>query len=367
MLSKYFPPYYQGGIETYVYDLVQQLEKWADIHVIASHVRNEGLYEAIPGSSKLTLLPRIAVSASMPICPAIFSVLKNIHADLIHIQSPNPFFEAALLKSKTRTPIIVTHHSDVIRQWWAKPLYYPMYRKFLDLTGRIIATSENYARHSDTIRSYMDKVRIVPLGISTDLCNNMLCGSTPFTLRPELLQQGYVLGVGRLVHYKGFEYLIRAAKYHSLHTVIVGKGPKKEKLLRVASKEGLNSRITFLEGVDKTELHRLYHHCRVFVLASVTKNEAYGLVQLEAMIHGRPVISCDIKGSGITSVNQDGESGIVVPPQDSKAIGLAIALLLDNASLREQLGRQARERVLRLFSNIKAVSQVWNVYQEMLR
>jgi rhamnosyl/mannosyltransferase len=101
-------------------------------------------------------------------------------------------------------------------------------------------------------------------------------------------------------------------------------------------------------------------------LPSTHKSEAFGIVQLEAMACGKPVISTAL-ASGVPWVNQDGQTGLVIPPKDAGALIRAIHLLLTNESLRRQLGQGGRQRVDGEFTRARMGARMLALYEQVLR
>jgi glycosyltransferase involved in cell wall biosynthesis len=131
--------------------------------------------------------------------------------------------------------------------------------------------------------------------------------------------------------------------------VIVGKGPLEGALRSRVAEKRLGERVLFAGHVADSDLPAFYQACDVFVLPSIERTEAFGVVQIEAMTAGRPVVSTNLR-TGVPWVNQDGVSGLVVPPGDRTALGAALQQLLDDSALRARFGDGARRRAHALFS-----------------
>jgi rhamnosyl/mannosyltransferase len=147
--------------------------------------------------------------------------------------------------------------------------------------------------------------------------------------------------------------------------LIIGSGPLERELKKITSELRLEERITFLGEQEQGALASYYHACDVFVLPSTHRSEMFGLVQLEAMACGRPVVSTSLP-TGVSWVNQDGMTGLLVPPADPRALAGAMTRLLDDRSLRERLGADGRRRVEAEFTKKKMGARVLELYREIL-
>jgi rhamnosyl/mannosyltransferase len=174
-----------------------------------------------------------------------------------------------------------------------------------------------------------------------------------------------VLAVGRCVYYKGFSYLIEAMASVQADLVLVGEGPLLPQLRAQAEQLGLAQRVHFRHDLSEAELAAHYQACDVFVLPSVEITEAFGLVQVEAMACGKPVVATDLP-TGVVYVNRHGETGLIVPPRDPGALSAAMNQLLGDPELRRRMGEAGRERAMREFTRQAYAEQVNAVYREML-
>jgi rhamnosyl/mannosyltransferase len=174
-----------------------------------------------------------------------------------------------------------------------------------------------------------------------------------------------VLFVGRFVYYKGLEYLVDAMKYIDAHLLLVGSGPLEHQIRRRVKAYGLEHRVSFAGRLSDQDLYGCYELADVFVLPSIESAEAFGLVQVEAMAHGLPVVNTDLQ-TGVPWVSRHGDTGLTVPPRDPKALAEAVNTILMDKVLAERLSRNARDRA-RDFSLEKVVGQVFSIYEGVLQ
>jgi rhamnosyl/mannosyltransferase len=172
-----------------------------------------------------------------------------------------------------------------------------------------------------------------------------------------------ILAVGRLVPYKGFDVLIRAMKDVDGKLILIGSGPQSSALARLSASEGVQSKVTILGHVE--ELGPYFAAASVFVLPSVTRAEAFGMVQLEAMAAGLPVINTDID-SGVPEVCIHGKTGITVLPMDTLALVHAMSLMLDRKDLQVQFGEAAKARVAAEYTVDLMAKRTLSVYEDVL-
>ena len=175
-----------------------------------------------------------------------------------------------------------------------------------------------------------------------------------------------IFAVGRHVYYKGFEYLIRAMMAVRQDTLLIlgGTGPLSGDLKTLAATEGVENRIVFAGRIPDEELPAYYHAADVFCLPSVEPSEAFGLVQVEAMACGKPVVCCEL-GNGVSYVNQHEVTGFVVPPRDPVALAEALNRLLDSGELRQKMGEAGRARAENEFTLERMWQDTLAIYQRV--
>jgi glycosyltransferase involved in cell wall biosynthesis len=283
-------------------------------------------------------------------------------ADVVHYHFPWPFADLLHLVWRVRKPSVVTYHSDIVRQRRLMALYRPLMDRFLGSVDRIVATSPNYVRTSDVLRRYTDKTSVIPIGLDP--------AGYPAT-RPETLArwrsslgEGFFLFVGVIRYYKGLHILLDALSATKLTTVIVGAGPIEGELRRRALELGLDH-VKFLGLLPEEDKVALLELCAAVVFPSHLRSEAFGVTLLEGAMFGKPMISSEI-GTGTSYINVDGETGIVVPPDDPPALRSAMLRLDGDPALRERMGRAARRRFEERFTADRMGALYVGEYRELI-
>jgi len=360
-IGKFYPPH-MGGIEVHLRDLVQwQVRDW-DIQVV---VANDGLRtvrEQVDGAN-LVRLGCAGTFHSMPICPNLPFFIRRVRTDLIHMHFPNPSAAFAYVVSGCKIPLVITHHSDTMGRSNLRRLSDPFVQAAMNRASRIIVTSRRYADTSLELGKYLDKVDIIPLGIEASKFER------PSDEIVEQLQKkygpGFVIAVGRLVPFKGFDILIRAMQDVDSHLLLLGDGPLRERLEQTAREYSVTDRVTFTGQIDNSQILNYLAASKMLVMPSISRAESFGIVQLEAMAAGIPVINTSIE-SGVVEVSLDGVTGLTVPPGQPAILANAMNRLLRDGELRLRLGQAAKARVWAEFTIDQMVSRTASVYTQVL-
>jgi rhamnosyl/mannosyltransferase len=360
-VGKYYPPS-PGGMEKVVQLLCEGERPFVDSCVLAANTAPVTLSEDWRGVP-VTRVASYAAIGSVGVCPTFPLALARIPRDVTVLHEPNPLALVSDFAARQIGPLVVWFHSEVLRpRWKYRLMYRPFLRRVLARAARIVVSSPLLAAHAAELVDYRDKCTVIPFGI--DIAR---FAPTPALLsRAGELRAQYgsplALFVGRLVPYKGVDVLIDAVAGLPLTTVVVGEGPARAALeARAAAR---SARITFAGEVDNETLAALYTACDFFVLPSVTRAEAFGMVQLEAMACGKPVISTNLR-SGVPWVNRHGETGLVVEPGDAAGLRNAIVRLIEDDALRCRLSEAAFARVHREFTVSQMVERTVSLYREV--
>ncbi len=372
LYKDYFPVV--GGIENHVRALAEaQVARGHSVTVLVNSRDLRTRIETLQGV-RVIYAGRWLTVSSTPLGLAFPRLVAAQVADIAHLHFPYPVGEVANYFFGRARRTVITYHSDIIRQVYLRTLYRPLMSRVLRRADCILATSPNYVQSSPILRDWKAKCVVVPLGIDpTPFENPDWKQAEEIRAKYMALPSGSVsqsrgdrtallLFVGQLRYYKGLDYLLRAmCELPTARLLVVGTGPMNQVWRELATDLGIRDRVFFVGAIANEELPAYYAAADVFVLPASERSEAFGLVQLEAMAAGRPVVSTEV-GTGTSYVNADGETGLVVPAREAHALAVAIARLLNDPALRHQMGAAGQARVRREFSLDMMVERVMTVY-----
>lgn len=361
-ITKFFYPEL-GGIERYSQILCAGLrDKGVYVEIVAAAKNSRYSEVEVIDGIRVHRLGVLSSLSGAPIMPSAFKLLAELSPqfDLVHHNFPNPWVELCQLVVGNDSKSLVTYHSDIIRQKILMKLYRFGAHQFLKRVSAIVATSPNYIASSSMLSRHIDRCHCIPLPIITT--------AVPTANEKAEEQKNYgkfVLFVGRLVYYKGLDFLIQAIGLLSdVQLVVVGDGPLENEHRSLAMKLNLKKRIHFLGQVSDKRLGALYAASRCLVLPSLFRSEAFGMVLGEAMAHGTPVISTEL-GTGTSYINDNEKTGFVVPPGNSKALAEKIELIYKNDDLHYELGKKAKQRALKEFSKEAMIKKTLSLYSQL--
>ncbi len=358
-IGKFYPPV-RGGMETHLQDLCRSLAPSVELDVIVGHDQVRTAHET-DGEIRIHRIGTLANVASASICPTMALAIRKTPADVVHLHSPNPTAVMSYLLSGHPGRLVVTHHSDIVRQRLLKLAYEPWLQRLMQRADAIISFSPNYIATSRVLSRHRDKCHVIPHGIDPsrfaqpdgDKVDEIIGRFGP----------RIVLAVGRLVYYKGFEYLIRAIAGTNATLLIIGTGPLQSQLESLVRNLKLEERVHFLG--DVADVMPYYHAARIFALPSTARSEAFGIVQVEAMACGLPVINTQLE-TGVPFVSLDAVTGLTVPPCDVVSLRQSIQRLLQDHALHHRFSVAARERVRMYFTLENMAKHTLGLYGDVL-
>jgi glycosyltransferase involved in cell wall biosynthesis len=320
---------YRGGIEHRIHNLSRRLASKHEVIVLTGRLPDTAPYEEIDGYQVHRLDSKLWGRYNPPYIktPGVLEALMELEADVVD-------FHYRWAPSYTRAikaydgPKIFTFHNG-----WGEG------------EGMVGLMSEiNDWRFSKVLRGF-DRVVCVSEFVKDDLvvrgfdesCLMAAPNGVDIPTSRYVDEEDHILFVGRLVGTKGLPYLLKAMASVETKLLICGSGPELPKLRKLSERYGLDGKVEFLGRVSEEEKERLMRSCKLFVLPSTW--ESYGIAAAEAMSYGRPVIASRV--GGLPEVI--GNSGILTPPRNPKALADAINALLHEDAMRERLGKRARE------------------------
>jgi len=362
-VGKYYPPV-PGGMERVLQLLCEGERREVDSRVLVASTGRTTCHE-VQNGVPVTRAGSLAMIGSVGLSPALPFELRRLSPDLTVLHEPNPIALVSDFLTWQRGPLVVYFHSEVVRaEWKYRLLYRPLLKRVLDRAARIIVASPSMAERAEQLEDHRQKCVVIPYGIDTA----PLAGTPPVLIHAAAVRETcgtpLLLFVGRLVSYKGVDVLLRAMASVDANLIIVGDGPLRG-ALEAQARATCAGRVTFAGGVDEAHLAALYHACDVFVLPSRTRAEAFGMVQIEAMACGKPVVSTSV-ASGVPWVNHHNETGVVVPPGDPAALAVALRDLLEDPALRHRLGEAGRRRVAQEFTAARMAARTVALYRDVL-
>ena len=382
-LGKYYPPA-PGGIESHVQTIARaQSAMGLSVRVVCvNHTNHEGrdltyvrhgatdtVYQS-DGDIDVIRVGRSASFARLDVCPGMPRLLRGINSsntDVIHLHTPNPAMLLALAAARPDVPLVITHHSDIVRQrvlrFALRPFEYFVYGK----ASAIQSTSPQYPSESPLLRRYQERVEALPLGVDLNAFTHPTQAAIDFgnRLRAEHTEPIW-LAVGRCVYYKSFDVAIRALPHVKGTLLIVGHGPLEPQLRQLAKDLGVTNRVVWKHYLSADELVGTYAAASALWFPSSARSEAFGLVQVEAMACGTPVINAQISGSGVPWVCPHDQTGLTVPINDPLALAAAANRLVAEPLLRQRLSLAAKDRARREFDHRIMARRSLAVYQRVL-
>jgi rhamnosyl/mannosyltransferase len=328
-----------------------------------NHKSSWKLNELYFGTTKIIQEPSLFKIKSQPLkfsYSKLNYLIKN--SDVVHHHFPFPNMEISLLLNLNllkKKKFIITWHANVENTRWGKLkwFYFLIVEKLLKVCDFIVVTSPQLLENSELLNKFRSKVVVIPLSFNSKILLNN-------AVEKEILKgdEFKVLFVGKLRDYKGLKYLIHAFREVDATLFIVGEGELESELKELVNELFLENKIVFLKGLTDDELYQIYQEAHLFVLPSINEAEAFGVVQLEAMAFGLPVINTNLK-SGVPFVSISGQTGLTVEPKSTIQLVEAINKMINDRTLYYEFSLNAKDRV-KLFSEKEMAKSYLGLYEK---
>lgn len=339
----------QRGIDIVLFSLSPNKSDWYDnlpnVKVVdTSHNAKSSLWSKL---NYLTVIPRLK------------KLIKKENPDIVHAHYASSYGLLGALTKASIPYIVSVWGSDV----YDFPNIMPCGKKILTYNlkkaDHVLSTSHIMAKET---RKYTDKpIAITPFGVNTNLFKPLTLPTSEEFIIGNVKTLKPVYGIDVLI--KSASIVIKNNPSKRIKLEIYGEGSQKDELIQLAKTLGIEDKVEFKGFIQNDKLPEIYNSFSVAV--SVSNNESFGVVAVEAMACGCPVVTSD--ADGFTEVVKDGETGFIVPKQDPKATAAAIQKFIDNLRLRVSMGNAGRQRVLQLYDWSNNVDTMIEEYQKVLQ
>ncbi len=354
-----------GGLETWTKEISTRLTKKADVFVVTGKVKKTLVRDQIDqvevSRTGLFALKNLSYSSPWYILttlPFLFfkskKIIKKENINLIHSQGFLSSFLGYLLNKFTGTKYIITVQR-IEKNTFLRRL---VYRKARACIGASTAITDYFKE----IGCQRDKIHIIPNGIDLSRFKNL--DRTESRKMLGLRDEFVVIAVARLEKVKGLKYLIKAIseiKNPQIQLVLIGQGSERSNLEKYTQELSITERVRFIGEVNNQEVPKYLKAADCFCLPSL--KEGFGIVILEAMAVGVPVIASQV--GGIPDIVQNEKNGLLVPAKASYAISKAILELQKTPTLTQTLTQNALQ-TLKNYNWDTITEQLYQLYQETL-
>ena len=357
----YYPDLF-GGTLTVIRDICASLKDTFDAAVLVCS-RSGGERQIVVNDVAVERVHSFGDVLSLPAAPTYpWRLWRRIaEHDLLALHAPFPLADLVFAFGLGRArPLVVHWHADIVSHAALRFLVEPMMRRTLRRAAAIIVSDPVLIETTPLLQEISDKCHAVPFGVDVEKYDRPAAQADDVNARGRL-----VLACGRLVPYKGFDVLVRAAHARNFEVWIVGEGRERGHLEQLIRDYGLQDRVRLLGSVSESERVKLMRIADVFVMPSVTNAETFGLVQLEAMAASRPIVNTALD-TGVPHVARDGLEAITVPPGDPTALADAIETLINDPERRRRMGQAARHRAMTKYSTSAFKEGVETVYRKVV-
>ncbi len=364
-----FPPY-KGGIGNVARWYSEVLSEKNDVTVFTPKYDNDSLSNHKKEKYKITRIKSLLKYGNGALLPQLFFLAKRF--DVVHLHYP--FFGGAEVLWFAK--IIFPKRFKLVLHFHMDTGSLPLIPRLLSFPSKLIknslfknadaitCASLDYVKNSSLKRIYnknKNKFYEIPFGVDVD---RFYPQENKNTQKFKIL---FVGGLDKAHDFKGLEFLLSAVadlEFSNWELDIVGSGDNKERYEKYCRTKKIENKVNFLGGVSDEELPKVYQGAHVFALPSINSHEAFGVVLLEAMASGLPVIASDLYG--VRKVFVDGVQGYYSHPGDVGSIKEKIEKILLNDNLRSKMGEASRDLAVNKYNISKVNNQLLDFYENLL-
>lgn len=366
-----FPPYWAGTGNVAYHHARLLHERGHEVTVFTAATPKD---HELSFDFNVERLPAIFRFGNAPLTPSLINKLRGF--DIIHLHYPYIFgAELTLVASRSfATPLVLNYHNDLLASDWRSPLF-KCYgavnqRLILSQATRLVATSDDYARHSRFAKTAPNRAEVVALPNGVDCRHFRPAAARPLAFMASLgIPSGvpvilFVGGLDRAHYFKGVDVLLSALEsVKNAHVIIVGDGDLRAIYERQAETAS-PGRIHFVGKLSSDDLVLSYQSATVTVLPSTTQGEAFGMVLIESLACGTPVIASDLPG--VRTVVDDQRDGWHIPPKDVAALANTLRNAVSDTNRAKEMGLRGREKVKAHYDWSIIGDKLEHLYQKVL-
>ncbi|HIZ28385.1 MAG TPA: glycosyltransferase [Candidatus Adamsella sp.] len=285
--------------------------------------------------------------AANTISPEFIWKLSRVNTDILHYHMPFIFAVIAHFIARPKyKKLYITYHGAIVGYDKYMRPFWGIYKHFYKIADKIHVLSPTIINSDPILSENKEKCEIVPYGVDLKLDYNQ---EEVNKIKEKYKNKKIILAIGRFVKAKGFSYLIQAMQnVEEAFLLIIGDGPLKKDFESYINENNLKDKVILLGSIsDKKTKNNYIQASDIFVSSS--QQESFGIVLLEAMRLGKPIINTNL-GTGVNYVSIHNETGITVEPKDSEELANAMNKLIQDNSLSIILGQNSRKRVENIFS-----------------
>lgn len=365
---KIYRPDIEGGIPAVISSLAQTSDPAISHSILCARRRGSARRYDVDGVP-VEAVASLGTLFSTPLAPAYIPVFirRACAADVVVHHAPLPLNDAAILLGlPDSVALIVYWHADIIGYAMLKRLVSPLIRRVLARADRIVVSGQPMIDHSEFLRPHAAKCVVMPYGMDLGYWRALDADERQKAEDMKRAAPRHIVSLGRLVGYKGYEVLIRAMRDIEGQATIIGEGPLLPDLQQLATELGVADRVRFAGRLERSEIRQLFHAAQVFAFPSVTEAEAFGIVQVEAMAAGLPIVNTSL-ATTVPFVARHDLEALTVAPGDAKALAMALNRILDKPTLAQRLGEAGQARALSEFDQPVFRARMAAVYGDALQ
>lgn len=365
---KIYRPDIEGGIPAVISSLAQASEGGIVHSVLCARRRGMAQNYTIDGVS-VEAVSSLGTLFSTPLAPAYIPafIRRARMSDLVIHHAPLPLNDAAILLGlPDDVALVVYWHAEIVGYNLLKRLVAPLIRRVLARADRIVVSGQPMIDNSEFLRPHAAKCSAFPFGMDLDYWRARGPAEQAAAANTNPARPRHIVSLGRLVGYKGYDVLIRAMRDIDAQATIVGEGPLLSELQQLAAENGVADRVRFAGRIERGEIRQLFHAADVFAFPSVTEAEAFGIVQVEAMAVGLPVVNTSL-ATTVPLVARHDREALTVTPGDPHALAQALNRILGDPELARRLGAAGQERAFQEFDQSAFHKRMATVYADAVR